>query len=41
MILFAVVLVIVIIGIICFFAFAGKKKKEGEDLGEHEPNRGR
>jgi hypothetical protein len=35
MILFAVILVIVILLIIGFFAFAGKKKTEGEDLGEH------
>jgi hypothetical protein len=37
MILFAVLLILVIAGIIAFFVFAGKKKKEGQDLGEHEP----
>ena len=35
MILFAILLVITILIIIGFFAFAGKKEKEGQDLGEH------
>jgi hypothetical protein len=35
MILFAVILVVVILVIIGFFVFAGRKKKEGQDLGEH------
>ena len=35
MILFAILLVVAILVIIGFFAFAGKKQKEGEDLGEH------
>jgi hypothetical protein len=40
MIIFAIVLVILIVGIIAFFAFAGKKKNEGDDLGEHGNQRG-
>lgn len=28
-------LIIVVIGVILFFVLAGKKKAEGQDLGEH------
>lgn len=29
--------IVIIIGVILFFVLAGKKKSEGEDLGEHGP----
>lgn len=35
MILFAILLIVTILIILGFFAFAGKKQKEGQDLGEH------
>ncbi len=35
MIIPLIFLVIVIIGVILFFVLAGKKKAQGEDLGEH------
>lgn len=34
MILFAILLIVAIVGIILFFVLAGKKKAEGDDLGE-------
>ena len=30
----AIVLVLVLVGVVLFFVFAGKKKAEGEELGE-------
>ena len=36
MIIFAIVLVIAIVVIVSFIAFAGQKKKKGEDLGDQE-----